>query len=132
MGDHLDRFVHVENQSRLPHVVCGLSFSRSQPDFEGFLRAPRFPPSSKSTPCLIHLAVVLCSEVIHGSCSGTERPAGCTAPSIRLVERPSQFSLQLRERAMSRSDITNRAVRAHRHIEIAIARVTARYEPNLF
>ena len=50
-----------------------------------------------------------------------------------LVElRPSQFSLRLRERAISRSDITNRAVRAHRHIEIAIARATARYEPNLF
>ena len=32
---------------------------------------------------LIHLAVVLCSEVIHGSCSGAERLAGCTAPSIR-------------------------------------------------
>ena len=29
------------------NVVCGLSFSRSQPDFEGFLRALRFPPSSK-------------------------------------------------------------------------------------
>ena len=133
MGDHLDRFpVLVENQSRLLHVVCGLSFSRSQ-RYEGFLCALRFPPSSKSTPCLIHLAVVLCSEVIHGSCSGTECPAGCTAPSIRLVElRPSQFSLRLRERTISRSDITNRAVRAQRHIEIAIARVTARYEPNLF
>ena len=34
-----------------------------------------------------------------------------------LVElRPSQFSLRLRERGISRSDITNRAVRAHRHI----------------
>ena len=65
------------------YVVCGLSFSRSQLDFEGFLRALPFPPSSKSTPSLIHLAVVLCSEVIHGSCSGTERPASCTAPSIR-------------------------------------------------
>ena len=31
------------------NVVCGLSFSRSQPDFEGFLRALRFPPSSKLT-----------------------------------------------------------------------------------
>ena len=30
--------------------MCGLSFSRSQPDFEGFLRALRFPPSSKLTP----------------------------------------------------------------------------------
>ena len=48
-----------------------------------------------------------------------------------LVElRPSQFSLLLRERAISRSDITNCAVRARRHIEIAIG--TARYEPNLF
>ena len=47
-----------------------------------------------------------------------------------LVElRPSQFSLRLRERAIS---ITNRAVRVYCHIEIAIARATARYEPNLF
>ena len=41
------------HQSRLPpllHVVCGLSFSRFQPDFEGFLRALRFRPSSKSIP----------------------------------------------------------------------------------
>ena len=49
-----------------------------------------------------------------------------------LVELcPSQFSLRLRERAISRTDITNRAVRAHRHIEIAIARASARYKPNL-
>ena len=34
------------------NVVCGLSFSRSQPDFEVFLRALRFPPSSKLTPSL--------------------------------------------------------------------------------
>ena len=33
------------------NIVCGLSFSRSQPDFEGFLRALRFPPSAKLTPC---------------------------------------------------------------------------------
>ena len=61
------------------NAVGGLCFSRSQPDLEGFLRALRFPPFSRS----IHLAVVLCSEVIHGSCSGAERLAGCTAPSIR-------------------------------------------------
>ena len=41
------------------------------------------------------------------------------------------YSPRLRERAISRSDITNRAVRAHRHIEIEIARATAQYEPNL-
>ena len=29
------------------NVVCGSSFSRSPPDFEGFLRALRFPPSAK-------------------------------------------------------------------------------------
>ena len=34
------------------NVVCGLSFSRSQPDFEGFLQVLRFPPSSKLTPSL--------------------------------------------------------------------------------
>ena len=49
-----------------------------------------------------------------------------------LVElRPSLFSLRRRERAISRLD-TNRAVRAHHHMEIAIARATALYEPNLF
>ena len=39
------------------NVVCGLSFGRSQPDFEGFLRALRFPPSAKLTPSLFHLAI---------------------------------------------------------------------------
>ena len=38
------------------NVVCGSSFSRSQPDFEGFLRALRFPPSAKLTPSLIQYA----------------------------------------------------------------------------
>ena len=42
-----------------------------------------FPPSSKSTPGLFHQAVLLCSKVIHGSCSGAERLAGSTAPSAR-------------------------------------------------
>ena len=65
------------------NVVCGLSFSRSQPDFKGFLRVLRFPPSSKLTPSLIHLAVVLCFEVIYGSCLGAERLAGCTVSSVR-------------------------------------------------
>ena len=62
-------------------MLYGLSFSRSQPDFDNY--------------------------------------------------SPSQCSLRLRERAISRSDIINRAVRAHRHIEIEIARATAQYEPNL-
>ena len=49
------------------NVVCGLSFSRSQPDFEGFLWALRFPPSSKLTPslnpiCRTLLITVLCTE----------------------------------------------------------------------
>ena len=68
------------NHTSTTNFVCGLSFSRSQPDFEGFFRALRFPPSSKSTPSLIHLAVVLCSEIIHGSCSGAEHLAGSTVP----------------------------------------------------
>ena len=75
------------------YYKCGLSFSRSQPDFEGFLRALRFPSSSKSTPSLIHLAVVLCSEVIHGSCSGLERLAGSTAPSVQ-PRWPAPFAIQ--------------------------------------
>ena len=69
MGDHLDKIPfavllgrsgwHSGHQSHLPpllqikiNVVCGSSFSRSEPDFEGFLRALRFPPSSKLTPSL--------------------------------------------------------------------------------
>ena len=35
------------------------------------------------THSLFHQAVLLCSEVIHGSCSGAERLAGSTAPSVR-------------------------------------------------
>ena len=42
----------MPSTSTTKSVVCGLSFSRSQPDFEGFLRALRFPPSSKLTPSL--------------------------------------------------------------------------------
>lgn len=42
-----------------------------------------FPSTSKSTPSLSHLAaVVLCSKVIHGSCSGIECLAGSAAPSV--------------------------------------------------
>ena len=84
MGDHLDIFpvlysLDINHAFQLStNVVCGLSFSRSQPDFDGY--------------------------------------------------SPSQSSLRLRERASSRSDITNRAVQAHRHIGIKIARATARYE----
>ena len=44
------------------NVVCGSSFSRSQPDFEGFLRALRFPPSGKLTPSLIQYIAVQCTE----------------------------------------------------------------------
>ena len=49
------------------NVVCGSSFSRSQPDFEGFLRALRFPPSAKLTPslnsiCRTPLITVQCTE----------------------------------------------------------------------
>ena len=61
--------------------------------------------------------------------------AQLTAQLLRcdLVElRRLQFSLRLRERAISRSDIASRIVRTHSDIEIAIARATARYEPNLF
>ena len=36
----------------------------------------QFPPSSKLTPSLVHLALVLCSKVICGSCSGVERLTG--------------------------------------------------------
>ena len=38
------------------NVLCGSSFSRSQPDFEGFLRELQFPPSAKLTPSLIQHA----------------------------------------------------------------------------
>ena len=38
------------------NVVCVSSFSRSQPDFKGFLRALQFPPSAKLTPSVIQYA----------------------------------------------------------------------------
>ena len=38
------------------NVVCGSSFSRSQPDFEDFLRALRFSSYAKLTPSLIQYA----------------------------------------------------------------------------
>ena len=62
MGYHLDKIacavllrkagvVDINHAFHLHYnIVCGLSFSQSQPDFEGFLRALRFPPSSKLTP----------------------------------------------------------------------------------
>ena len=69
--------------STLARVVFGVSFSRSQSDSEGFSPGtPVFlPPQNRLG--LFHQAVVLCSEVIHGSCSGAERLAGSTAPSVR-------------------------------------------------
>ena len=68
MGDHLDKIpcavlYSLGSQAGVVdafhlyyNVVCGLSFSRSQPDFEGFLRALRLPPSAKLTPGLIQYA----------------------------------------------------------------------------
>ena len=47
----------ITSSTSTTNAVCGLSFSRSQPDFGGFLRVLRFPPSAKSTPSLFHLAV---------------------------------------------------------------------------
>ena len=38
------------------NIVCGSSCSRSLPDFEGFLRALRFPPSAKLIPSVIQYA----------------------------------------------------------------------------
>ena len=97
------------------NVVCGLSLSPSQPNFDGLLR---FPPSSKSTPNLIHLAVEMCSEVIHGRVQGPSAQLAAQVLRSDLVElRPWQFGLRLRERAIRRSDITNHAVRVHHHLK---------------
>ena len=65
-----------------PWVVCGMRFSRSQSDFEGF--SPGTPVSllkidSRPIPSG-------CGAVLRGhtwSCSGAERLAGSTAPSVR-------------------------------------------------
>ena len=49
--------VHINHAFYLHYnVKCGSSFSGSQPDFEGFLRALRFPPSAKLTSSLIQCA----------------------------------------------------------------------------
>ena len=65
-----------ERQSRLPPLLQMLYVDWVSVDltltlrvFSGFLR---FPPPSKSTPSLIHLAVVLCSKVTHGPYSGCQ------------------------------------------------------------
>ena len=65
MGDHLDNFpvlyslgsqagiVDINHAFHLYYklnVVCGLCFCRSHPDFEGFLWALRFSPSSNRLP----------------------------------------------------------------------------------
>ena len=42
-GGHQSRLLPL-----LPNEVRGLSFSRSQPDFKGFLQVLRFPPSRKN------------------------------------------------------------------------------------
>ena len=94
------------------NIVYGLSFSPSQPDFEGFPRALRFPPSSKLTPTLTHLAVVLCSEVIYGSCSRAERLTGShssfgpTSLSCALCN----LVYGLRERVISRSSSSGKTL----------------------
>ena len=90
-----------------PEIVCGLSFSRSLSDSEGFSPGSPFPPSAKSTPSLFHLAVVLCSEVIHGSLSGAERLTSSTVSSFppRRAAPLAIHSLRLRVRAFSRSGI---------------------------
>ena len=70
MGDHLDKknpvlyslgsqagVVDINHAFHLYYnVVCGSSFSQSLPDFKGFLRALRFPPSAKLTLSLIQYA----------------------------------------------------------------------------
>ena len=43
----LAKWTSITPSTSTTNVVCGLSFSRSQPDFEGFRRALRFPPCSK-------------------------------------------------------------------------------------
>ena len=59
MGADLAVIKSIRPSTSTKNVVCGLSFSRSQPDFEGFLRALQFPPSAKLTPSLFHLAVAV-------------------------------------------------------------------------
>ena len=43
------RLKSITPSTSTTNVLCELSFSRSQPDFEGLFRALRFLPSSKST-----------------------------------------------------------------------------------
>ena len=72
-----------------PELVHGLRFLPP-----GFCSGNSgFPPSTKSTPSLFHLAVVLCSKVMRGSCSGSERLASSTTPSVRPC-RVSRLTIQ--------------------------------------
>ena len=41
----LAKWTSITPSTSTTNAVCGLSFSRSQPDFEGFLWALQFPPS---------------------------------------------------------------------------------------
>ena len=52
-----------------------------------------FSPSAKATPCLVHLAVVLCSEVMHGLYSLAERLTRSTAPSVQSCQA-APFAIQ--------------------------------------
>ena len=48
-----------------PKLIYGLRFVNLNLTLRVFLGHSGFPPSEKSTPSLFHLAVVLCSEVMH-------------------------------------------------------------------
>ena len=71
----INRASHLcDHGSILARVACGLSCSRSQSDSEGFsLGTPVFLPPQNRLAAKIHLAVVLCSEIIHGPYSGSQR-----------------------------------------------------------
>ena len=69
------------------NVVCGLSFTRSQPDFNGFLRALRFSPSSKLTPSLI--------PIDNGSFT-----EGLSWINIRIIIITVQLEVNMREKAL--------------------------------
>ena len=58
-----------------PRVVCGLSFSRSQPDSEGFSPgSPVFLPPKNQLPVSYIRLGLWCSEITHGSHDGS---CGC-------------------------------------------------------
>ena len=115
MGDHLDKIPcavllgksgwHSGHQSRLPlllqMLLSGLSFSRSQPDFEGFFRALRFPPSSTLSPSLFQFDRMQDLPENHFRVSGASWVNIIKKKLSRIIRETVSYSVQIIESEIS-------------------------------